>query len=56
MEAVDGADVGEDPLNHITREGRARASLLQESGAENLQVEKSAAHTGDGDKQENDVG
>lgn len=46
METVDGADVGEDALNNITREGRAGASLLQESGAENLQVEKNAAHTG----------
>lgn len=45
METVDGADVGEDPLNNITREGRARASLLQESGAENLPAEEHRSHT-----------
>lgn len=39
MEAVDGADVGEDSLNDFTGKGGARPSLLQESGTENLQVE-----------------
>lgn len=36
VEAVDGADVGEDSLNHITGERGAGASLLQEAGAEHL--------------------
>lgn len=40
MEAVDGADVGEDSLDHITGEGGARAGLLQEPGTENLQREQ----------------
>ncbi len=45
METVDGADVGEDSLNHITGEGGARPSLLQESGTENLQEEKQTVHS-----------
>lgn len=36
MEAVDGADVGEDALNNITGEGGPGASLLQQPGTENL--------------------
>lgn len=52
METVDGADVGEDSLNNVTGEGGARASLLQESGTENLQEEKSSDNR---HKQNNDV-
>lgn len=46
METVDGADVGEDSLNDITGEGGARARLLQESGAENLQEEQTVVTDG----------
>lgn len=37
VETVDGADVGEDPLDDVAGEGGARAGLLQEPGTENLQ-------------------
>ena len=40
MEAVDGADVGEDPLHHIWREGGARSRLLQELGTKYLEEER----------------
>jgi len=37
VEAVDGADVGENSLDHIWREGGARSRLLHELGTEHLQ-------------------
>lgn len=37
MEAVDGANIGEDPLNHVAGKGGAGPSFLQEPGTENLQ-------------------
>lgn len=45
VEAVDGADVGEDSLDDVTGEGGARARLLQETGTEHLREEKSLVHT-----------
>ena len=47
METVDGADVGEDSLNHVAREGGARAGLLQEPSTENLQEEETPRDNGD---------
>lgn len=44
VEAVDGADVGEDSLDHVAGEGGARARLLQEAGTEHLREEKSPDH------------
>ncbi len=36
VEAVDGADVGEDTHDHLTGEGAASSGLLHQLGAEHL--------------------
>lgn len=36
MEAIDGADIGEDAVDNISREGTAVSSFLQQPGTEHL--------------------
>lgn len=44
MEAVDGADVGEDTHDHLTGEGVTSSGLLHELSAEHLVQEVESGH------------
>ena len=46
VEAVDGADVGEDSGDHVAGEGGAGAGLLQETPTEHLVQEVQLGHVG----------